>query len=456
MLHRSDVVVVGGGNAGLCAAIRASERGKDVLVLESSPFFYRGGNTKYTRDIRYMHGSDDYTSGEYTFDEFFNDVSSVSDNNLNSEMASFVIRNSQDIPEWMSKHNIVFKQEIKGTLNLNRTNAFFIGGGKALVNSYYNLIEKLGVKVMYSAELVDMKVSDNEFKNLTAKVNGKKTLIEAKNVIICSGGFEANRKWLKEIWGSASDSFHIRGSKYNTGTPLRSLLDNGADQVGEPKGGHMVAVDARGPEYEGGIVTRIDAIPLGIVVNKAGMRFYDEGEDIWPKRYAIWGKLIAEQVDQTAYVLADSSMIGKFMPTAFPPISAGNIRDLAKKIQIDPVQLQKTVKDFNSAKKTKHDGSFESGSKKTLTPLKSHFYKPLDSPPYLAFPLKPGLTFTYLGVKIGKDTRVRTKNGEFSNIFAAGEIASGNVLRTGYLAGFGLTIGTVFGRIAGQEASSND
>lgn len=140
--HRAEVVVVGAGNAGLCAAIKAAEQGKKVLLLESSPEFYRGGNTKYTRDIRYMHGSDSYTSGEYPFEEFYGDVSGVSDNNLNSEMASFVIENSQDIPDWMSSHGIIFKKEIKGTLNLNRTNAFFIGGGKALVNTYFDLIER--------------------------------------------------------------------------------------------------------------------------------------------------------------------------------------------------------------------------------------------------------------------------------------------------------------------------
>lgn len=452
--YSSDIVVVGGGNAGLCAAIRASESGKKVLLLESSPESFRGGNTKYTRDIRYMHENDRYTSGAYSFDEFYGDVSGVSDNNLNSEMATFVIKNSSDIPEWMSSRGIIFKKEIRGTLHLNRTNAFFIGGGKALVNTYFDLIQKLGVNVLYNAELQKMKFSGNRCTGITASVEGKKAQIRADNIIICSGGFEANRSWLKEIWGKPSEYFHIRGSRYNTGNPLKSLLENGAQEVGEPKGGHMVAVDARGPEYEGGIVTRIDAIPLGIVVNRAGKRFYDEGQDIWPKRYAIWGKLVAEQEEQTAYVLADSSMTGKFMPTAFPPILADSISEMSKKISVDPDSLEKTVGDYNAAVSGKHDGDFDSGSSEKLEIPKTHFYKPLDTPPYLAFPLRPGLTFTYLGLKINRDSRVQKTDGEFENVFAAGEIASGNVLRTGYLAGFGLTIGTVFGRIAGREAAS--
>lgn len=449
-----DTVVVGGGNAGLCAALTSAEYSKKVLLLEAAPMEDRGGNTKYTRDIRYLHGNDSFTSGTYDFEEFMDDLRRVSDNSLDEDMASFVIEESRGVPEWMNSNGIRFKKEIRGTLNLNRTNAFFIGGGKALTNTYFNRLEERGVRVMYSSVVEDISVTDGNFSSLTANVEGNKVEIGARGLVVCSGGFEANREWLREIWGKASESFQIRGTRHNTGLPLRSLIGQGALTAGEPKGGHMVAVDSRGPPADGGIVTRIDAIPLGIVVNKHGKRFYDEGEDIWPKRYAIWGKLVAEQDDQVAYAIVDSTMTGKFMPTAFPPIVCEKLDDVPAAVEIDKKGFMDTVRDYNSSASGIADGSYESHSSGSLSPGKTHFYKPIATPPFLAIPLAPGLTFTYLGVKIGKDSRVQTASGPMENVFAAGEIVSGNVLRSGYLAGFGLTIGTVFGRIAGREASS--
>ncbi len=448
-----DTVVVGGGNAGLCAAMTSARHSRKTLLLEAAPMADRGGNTKYTRDVRYLHGKDKFTSGSYEFDEFLEDIRRVSDNSLDEDMASFVIENSEGIPGWMNENGVKFKREIRGTLNLNRTNAFFIGGGKALANIYYNRLDELGVGVLYSSEVENIIIKDGSFQSLVVGFDGKKVEIGARSLVVCSGGFEANREWLHSIWGNASESFHIRGTKHNKGLPLRSLIAQGALTAGEPKGGHMVAVDRRGPRVDGGIVTRVDAIPLGIVVNKHGKRFYDEGEDIWPKRYAIWGKLVAEQEDQLAYAIVDSTMIGKFMPTAFPPLLSETLDEIPTRIGIDKEGFMDTIQEYNRAAAGKADGSFEARSSASLSPSKSHFYKPIDTPPFMAFPLAPGLTFTYLGLKIGKDARVQTAHGPMENVFAAGEIVSGNVLRSGYLAGFGLTIGTVFGRIAGEEAS---
>jgi tricarballylate dehydrogenase len=138
-------------------------------------------------------------------------------------------------------------------------------------------------------------------------------------VVIATGGFEANLGWLKRFWGGAPDNFIVRGTPYNDGAVLAKLIEKGAQTIGDPKGFHAIAVDARAPKFDGGIVTRLDSIPFGIVVNRLGRRFYDEGENIWPKRYARWGGLIAGQPDQIAYSVLDSKTIRCFLPPMYKP-----------------------------------------------------------------------------------------------------------------------------------------
>ncbi|MEM3675967.1 MAG: FAD-dependent tricarballylate dehydrogenase TcuA, partial [Thermoplasmataceae archaeon] len=321
----NKVVVIGGGNAGLCAAIEAAESGNQVLLIEASPLKFRGGNSKYTRDIRYVHGPDRFTSGEYSAPELMDDLRQVSGGELNHEMAELVISRSEAIPEWMALHGIVFKKEIRGTLSLSRTNAFFMGGGKALVDAYYKQLEKLGVHVIYDAEVASLRVRESFVESVLYRSGGSSSEVKGDRFIFASGGFEANREMITEFWGKAASNIKVRGSKFNRGLPLKALLGVGALSCGSDKSGHMVAVDARSPDFDGGIVTRIDAIPWGIVVNERGERFYDEGEDIWPKRYAVWGRLVADQPGQIAYAITDSKTIGKYMPTAYPPFKASNI-----------------------------------------------------------------------------------------------------------------------------------
>jgi tricarballylate dehydrogenase len=217
-----------------------------------------------------------------------------------------------------------------------------------------------------------------------------------------------------------------------------------------------VAVDARAPKFDGGIVTRLDSIPLGIVVNTDGQRFHDEGEDVWPKRYATWGALVAQQPGQLAFAITDQKVAGRFMPSVYPAIERSAWPDLAAALELPAAALESTVRAFNGAVRagrfdhTQLDDCHTEG----LLPPKSHWAQPLDAPPYCAYPLRPGITFTYLGVRVNAGARV-LMNGEAvsENIFAAGEIMAGNVLRRGYVAGVGMTIGTVFGRIAGEGAA---
>jgi len=203
-------------------------------------------------------------------------------------------------------------------------------------------------------------------------------------------------------------------------------------------------------------VTRLDCVPFGIVVNKNAERFYDEGEDFWPKRYAIWGRLVAMQPDQVAFALIDATSIPLFMPSVYPPEQADSIEGLADRLSLEPARLRATVEAFNAACRpgsfdhTIHDACRTEG----VTPPKSHWARPLRTPPFYAYPLRPGITFTYLGVKVDADAHIIMSNGNASpNMFAAGEIMAGNLLGKGYLAGIGMTIGSVFGRIAGQEAA---
>jgi len=203
-------------------------------------------------------------------------------------------------------------------------------------------------------------------------------------------------------------------------------------------------------------VTRLDCIPFGIVVNKHAKRFYDEGEDFWPRRYAIWGGLIAHQPDQIAYCIVDAKCMELFLPSVFPPIEAVSIRELAVALELDPAALEKTVLAFNRAvgAGTFDPSSLDDCQTNQLDPPKTHWARAIVDPPFYAYPLRPGITFTYLGVSVGERAQVLLEDGQSAkNIFAAGEIMAGNILGRGYLAGLGMTIGTVFGRIAGREAA---
>ena len=453
----SDVIVVGGGNAGLVAAISARESGASVLLLEKAAEWRRGGNTRHTRDIRYAHPpGEPYTTGEaYPVEELLDDLRRVGAGQSNAQMAELVVEQSQTVAEWMTQHGVRWQQPLTGTLHLGRTNRFFLGGGKALVNTYYEMAQRLGVRVEYDAAVSSVEVRNGCATGVRLADGSVK---KADAVVLTSGGFEANIDWLKRYWGDAADNYVVRGTPENDGRVLASLLEQGAASAGDPKGFHAVAVDARAPKFDGGIATRLDSVPFGIVLNKHGQRFYDEGEDFWPKRYAIWGRLIAEQPDQIAYSIVDARTIDCFLTSLYKPFEATTIEDLAAAMGLDPATVACTVRGYN--KRIRPGGRFDPAtlddcSTDGLKLPKSHWAQPIDAPPFYGYALRPGVTFTYMGLAIDRDCRVLMQDGAaLQNVFAAGEIMSGNVLSSGYLGGFGLTIGTVFGRIAGMEAAA--
>lgn len=452
-----DVLVVGGGNAALCAGISARTAGATVLVLEHAPKPFRGGNSRHTRNLRAMHdGPLAALTGSYPEDEYWSDLQRVTGGATDEGLARMTIRASAAAIPWMQEHEVYFQPALTGTLNLSRTNAFFLGGGKALVNAYYRAAERLGIDVLYETEVRSIELRDGCAVAATVIGTGAARTVRARSVVVASGGFQANIEWMKEYWGEAAGNFLIRGTPYATGTILRNLLDQGVMPVGDPTQCHAVAIDARAPRFDGGIVSRLDSVPFSIVVNNDGERFYDEGEDLWPKRYAIWGRLVAQQPGQTGYSIFDEKAMKLFMPSVYPAIAAPTIAELATKLGLDPARLERTVRDYNAAVRP---GDFNKDvlddcRTEGLTPPKTHWARRVDTPPYYAYPLRPGITFTYLGVKVDARARVLMKDGQpTENLFAAGEIMAGNLLGRGYLAGFGMTIGTVFGRIAGEEAA---
>ena len=463
MSHEPDVLVIGGGNAALCAALMAREAGASVLLLESAPRAWRGGNSAHTRNLRCMHDApQDVLVDAYPEEEFWQDLLKVTGGITNEHLARLVIRASSDCRDWMRSHGVHFQPPLSGALHVARTNAFFMGGGKALVNAYYRSAEALGVQVRYESPVHRLEIENGRFIAAHCTAGGRTERITARACVLAAGGFESNREWLREAWGQnergewPSDNFLIRGTAFNKGVLLRHLLqDHGADRIGDPTQAHMVAIDARAPLYDGGICTRIDCVSLGVVVNRDGERFYDEGEDFWPKRYAIWGRLVAQQPGQIGYSVIDSKAIGRFMPPVFPGVQAATLPELARKLGLPEDAFLRTLNGYNAACRV---GTFDHTAlddcrTEGVTPAKTHWARPIDTAPFYGYALKPGVTFTYLGLHTDDTAAVRFGGVPSSNLFVAGEMMAGNVLGKGYTAGVGMSIGTAFGRIAGTQAA---
>jgi tricarballylate dehydrogenase len=455
-----DVLVIGGGNAALCAALMAREAGATVLLLEAAPREWRGGNSQHTRNLRCMHdGPQDVLVDAYPEEEFWQDLLKVTGGATDERLARLVIRASSNCRDWMRRHGVHFQPSLSGTLHLARTNAFFMGGGKALVNAYYRSAEALGVQVRYDAPVAALDLEDGRF--IAARLgNGER--LQARACVLAAGGFESNREWLREAWGRnergewPADNFLIRGTRFNQGVLLKNMMDAGADIIGDPSQSHCVAIDARAPLYDGGICTRVDCVSLGVMLNREAVRFYDEGEDFWPKRYAIWGRLVAQQPGQIGYCIIDSKAVGRFMPPVFPGEQAQTLQELARRLGLPEPAFMKALGDFNAACVP---GSFDHTvlddcRTEGLVPAKSHWARPIDTPPFFGYAVRPGITFTYLGLRTNEHAAVHFGGMPSDNLFVAGEMMAGNVLGQGYTAGVGMSIGTAFGRIAGSQAAA--
>ena len=455
-----DVAVLGGGHAALCGAINAALAGCSVLLLESAPKPYRGGNSRHTRNFRCMHQAPIAPlTDSYLEDEYFDDLIKVTKGNTDETLARKAIRESEACLPWMQQQGIRFQPSLSGTLSLSRTNAFFLGGGKALVNALYRRAEALGVEVRYDTEVTHVDMQGEQVTEVVfTDERGTEQRVQPKAVIAASGGFQGDTDWLERAWGPGAQNFLIRGTKYNRGVVLRDLLDQGAQSVGDPTQCHAVAIDGRAPKFDGGIASRLDCVPFSVVLNKQGERFYDEGEDVWPKRYAIWGRLVAAQPDQVGFVIIDSRSLELFMPSLYPPLVSDTLAGLIDQMGLPAEPSLASISTFNAACANDLSGfkpmELDGLSTRGLEPAKTNWARPIVEPPFYGYTLRPGVTFTYLGLKVDETSRVQMQNGPAENLWAAGEIMAGSILGQGYLAGFGMTIGTVFGRQAGQEAGA--
>ena len=451
----TDVLVIGGGSAALCAAIAARRNGASVRLVEKAPAALRGGNTRHARNFRLMHDRPAwYVPDVYRENAFFEDLVRVTRGAIDKRLVHLLIKGSATIAEWLMSNGVRLQDPANGPMPYSRRTAFALGGGKAMINSLYATAAGLGVGISYDREMVALDFTNHNECRVEISHGGGIEKIRARTTIICSGGHQANLDWLRQSFGAAVDGFMIRGAPYVTGSPLRLLLDSGAKPVGDPSRCHMVAVDARGPRFDGGIVTRITAIPHGIVVDRDCRRFHDEGEDARKTHFAQWGARISGCPGQIAYLILDAKGLARALPTAMPPVKADSIRALATELELDPVALEKTIREFNAAITSTDDMPPAERQTAGLDPPKSHGATPVAAAPFAAYPIRPGVTFTHFGVAADDHMHVITNEGRpLSNVFAAGMIMAANVLGEGYLAGLGVTLCAVFGRLAGEEAA---
>ena len=457
---RWDVLVIGGGNAGLVAAISARHLGRRVLVLERAPVGLRGGNTRHAINIRCVHRTAGaYNTGSYLNDDFLSDLHTVAGAQTDAELAALTVMESESVPQWASDHGVHWQPLSSAARQLGRTNRLVLGGGKALVNAYHAKLAQMGVKVLYNAVTQDLLIDGDRCTGAVVDVEGRACELAARAVVCASGGCAADQDWLRQQWGASAANCHVRGTGYNDGTVLRALYAHGAAPAGQARSFHAVPVDARSPRFDGGIATRIDSIPFSILLDRSGRRFCDEGDSL-PKRYGAWGQALAGLPGQTAYSIWDAKVNGAFRPPMCRPLQATSIASLARMLGLDQRTVCRTVASYNASITGTGTGTFDPSRKDGLCtiglhPPKSNWAQRIDQPPFYAVAIRPGVTFANLGAAVTAQANVKRVDGTvFPNVFAAGEIMAGNILPTGYLAGLGLTIATVWGRIAGRAAGA--
>lgn len=443
-----DVLVVGGGNAALCAAIAARRAGAAVLLLEAAPRALRGGNARHSRNMRVMHDAPTpWVRGSYPADDYRGELRRVA-GAADDGLARLFVGDSARIVDWLAGNGVRFHSGADEVLPYSRKTVFFLGGGKALVNALYATAEGLGVAIRYDSEVRALHLRDGAPAVTVGDSGGYRT-VRARALVVASGGFQADPGWLRRQWGGAADEFTVRGTPHATGIPLTALLEEGAEPVGAADRCHMVAVDGRAPRFDGGIVTRLDGIAHGIVVDRNGRRFADEGASVGSGRYTAWGDLVARRPGAIAFSLFDAAIGERFRPSIFPAIRADGIAELALALGIAPPALEATVAGFNAAIA---DGEATAG----LHPPKTRLAAPITVPPFGAYPVRVGVTSTCLGVRVDGRARVLRRDGTaFDGIHAAGVVMAPNILGTGYLAGSAMAVGAVFGRIAGREAAAH-
>jgi tricarballylate dehydrogenase len=486
--EKYDVIVVGGGNAALCSALAACEEGAKVLILERAPASERGGNSTYTEGLMrcVYNGVDDIRAlspeltddevasadfGAYTEERFFDDMARITQNRTDPDLCEILVKNSNAVMHWMRKHGVQFLPQFgRQAFNIDGKFTFWggatlaaWGGGPGLVDALYQAAEKSGARVAYGAWVQDLEHSDNGVSGVVVKLNGVTRRIEAGAVVLACGGFEANTEWRSAHLGRGWDLAKVRGTKYNTGDGLAMALRIGAQPHGHWSGCHAVGWERYASDFGDYALTddyERDSYPFSIMVNSEGKRFLDEGADFRNYTYAKYGHIILEQPGQFAWQIYDSKVVNLLRPEYrtkhVTKVTANTIEELADKLEdVNKAELLKTIGEFNAAVKTDvpfnpnlKDGRCAAG----LAISKSNWANPLDTPPFEAYGITCGITFTFGGVRITNEAQVVNTNHEpIAGLFAAGEMVGG-LFYFNYPGASGLTSGAVFGRIAGRSA----
>jgi tricarballylate dehydrogenase len=486
--QRYDVIVVGGGNAALCAAIAAADQGAKVAVLERAPEDEAGGNSRFTAGafrVAY-NGVDDLKRimpdledaevantdfGTYTEDQFFDDMFRTGQYRNDPDLVELLVRRSLDTMVWMQERGVRFvpiygRQAFKvdgrfkfwGGLTVESS-----GGGPGLVDALTKRAGQQGVDVFYGMPACGLIYDGITVRGVKARRNGAISDMLAGAVVLASGGFEANPEMRTRYLGPGWELAKVRGTRFNTGDGIKMGLDIGAAPYGNWSGCHAVGWERNAPEFGDlavGDLFQKHSYPFGIIVNAHGRRFVDEGADFRNYTYAKYGREILAQPGQYAWQVFDQKvqhlLRDEYRIRQVTKVEADTLEDLVERMgDVDREMFSRTVKEFNAA--VRSDVPFNPNVKdgrgtQGLAIPKSNWANRLDEPPYVAFSITCGITFTFGGLRVNTDAAVLDCDlRPIPGLFAAGELVGG-LFYFNYPGGTGLMSGSVFGRIAGTSA----
>ncbi len=486
-----DVVVVGAGNAAFCAALAARETCERVLVLERAPEDESGGNSRFTAGLMRVayDGVDDLKRvmpdltedeiartdfGSYNVDQFLDDMARVTEYRCDPDLTEILVKRSLDTLAWMRSKGVRFTAAWgRQAFNIGGKFKFWggltveaVGGGPGLVESLTAAAKKNGIEVWYSARATALIADDEGVKGVRVRRAGKTRDVLARSVVLAGGGFQANPEWRARYLGPGWELAKVRGTRFNTGDVLKMALDIGAAPVGNWSGCHAVAWERNAPEFGDlavGDQFQKHSYPWGVYLNAAGKRFVDEGADFRNYTYAKYGRVILNQPLQFAWQIFDAKVKAQlrdeYKIRQVTKVTADTLEELVQKLEdVDPQAALAELKAYNAAVKTDvpfnpnvKDGRCTEG----LTIPKSNWANTLDTPPFEAYAVTCGITFTFGGLRIDTDARVLSTDGEpIPGLYAAGELVGG-IFYFNYPGGTGLTNGAVFGKIAGSGAASH-
>ena len=454
-----DVVVVGGGIAGLAAALAAAEEGARAVLLEKASMAERGGNTRFAdAQMRFPHPADEYGARTYTQEEFRDDLMRLSRGRANPELVDVLVSGAAEAVEWLTGLGVEWEAGYPHTAGYRRMPT---AGGQGLVDLLYRRAEGKGVAISYETPAQELLLDERgRVVGVRARSpDGLVDLLASGGVVLASGGFQANVAMRVAHLGRFADGLILRGSRHDTGDGIRMALAVGAQPAGQWGDYHSAVIDARSPRSECG-VTALYNFQMGIIVDAQGRRFLDEGEDFRDNTYVKFGKAIIEEAGGVAFCIFDQQMYGRpefhraWRPVG-PPTTSDSIEGLATALGIPPEGLVRTVREFNAAVQPgeldldRLDGKSTRG----IAPPKSNWALPLEEPPFVAVPVTGGITFTFGGLKVDRDARVLDTAGRvIEGLYAAGE-TMGEVFYYNYPGATSVLRGAVFGRIAGREGA---